>query len=160
MDVDYFRSWHKTDLPMQSPHVRCWGNNGSRISVLRLVFRRRLARARRKLEQRGRRALPGLLALLTNQSPGEIVHACRRHVRQRGEIDIARRQASAALDLQPCETAVGGLIDCRARVDWSAVASHLLIPRLASEAVGLPDQRLALAPLFRRPLGEDVRHRS
>jgi hypothetical protein len=34
-------SWHKTDLPMQSPHVRCWGNNGSRISVLRLVFRRR-----------------------------------------------------------------------------------------------------------------------
>jgi integrase len=29
---------------MQSPHVRCWGNNGSRISVLRLVFRRRLAR--------------------------------------------------------------------------------------------------------------------
>ena len=42
---------------MQSPHVRCWGNNGSRISVLRLVFRRRLARARGKLEHRRCRAL-------------------------------------------------------------------------------------------------------
>jgi hypothetical protein len=34
---------------MQSPRVRCWGNNGSRISVLRLVFRRRrLAQARKR----------------------------------------------------------------------------------------------------------------
>src|ERR1700730_12556966 len=39
---------------MQSPHVRCWGYNGSRISVL---FRRRLARARGKLEHRRCRAL-------------------------------------------------------------------------------------------------------
>src|SRR5260221_8950247 len=41
---------------MQSPHVRCWGYNGSRISVLRLVFRRRLARAR---GQAGASSLPG-----------------------------------------------------------------------------------------------------
>src|SRR6202011_3566577 len=79
-DVAY---WHKTDLPMQSPHVRCWGNNGSRISVLRLVFRRRrLARARGKLEQRCSRALASLLALLADQPPGEVVDACRRHVGQ------------------------------------------------------------------------------
>jgi hypothetical protein len=75
--------WHKTDLPMQSPHVRCWGNNGSRISVLRLVFRRRMSLARRKLEQRGSRACPNLLALLASQSAGKIVHACRRYVAQR-----------------------------------------------------------------------------
>src|SRR5665811_646022 len=68
----------KTDLPMQSPHVRCWGDNGSRISVLRLVFRRRrLARARGKLEQRCSRALASLLALLADQPPGEVVDACR-----------------------------------------------------------------------------------
>jgi hypothetical protein len=74
----------KTDLPMQSPHVRCWGNNGSRISVLRLVFRRRrLARARGKLEQRCSRALASLLALLADQPPGEVVDACRRHVAKR-----------------------------------------------------------------------------
>jgi hypothetical protein len=75
---------------MQSPHVRCRGNNGSRISVLRLVFRRRLARARGKLEQRRCRALSGLLALLTNQPPGEVVNACRRYMWQDAEIDIAR----------------------------------------------------------------------
>ena len=66
---------------MQSPHVRCWGDNGSRISVLRLVFRRRLARARGKLEHGRCRALPSLLALLADQPPDEIMHACRRHVR-------------------------------------------------------------------------------
>jgi hypothetical protein len=76
---------------MQSPHVRCRGNNGSRISVLRLVFRRRrLARARGKLEHRRCRALSGLLALLTNQPPGEVVNACRRYMWQDAEIDIAR----------------------------------------------------------------------
>src|ERR1035441_8461505 len=79
----YVTCWHKTDLPMQSPHVRCWGNNGSRISVLRLVFRRRMSLARRKLEQRGSRACPNLLALLASQSAGKIVHACRRYVAQR-----------------------------------------------------------------------------
>jgi len=74
---------------MQSLHVRCWGNNGSRISVLRLVFR--LARARGKLEHRRCRALPDLLALLTNQSPGEIVYACRRHVRHDRQREARRR---------------------------------------------------------------------
>ena len=57
--------------------------------------------AQRKLEQRRSRALPDLLAFLTNQPPGEIVDACRRHVRQRAEINVARRLAARALDLQP-----------------------------------------------------------
>ena len=83
-DRSDFVLWHKTDLPMQSPLVRCWGNNGSRISVLRFVFRRRrLARARGKLEQRCSRALASLLALLADQPPGEVVDACRRHVAKR-----------------------------------------------------------------------------
>jgi len=59
--------------------------------------------ARSKLEQRRCRTLPSLLALLTNQPPCEIVHACRRHVPECGLIDIARRQAARALDLQPWE---------------------------------------------------------
>ena len=77
--------WHKTDLPMQSPHVRCWGNNGSRISVLRLVFRRRMSLARRKLEQRGSRACPNLLALLTDQPPGELFARLAREQSVRSE---------------------------------------------------------------------------
>jgi hypothetical protein len=55
--------------------------------------------------------------------------------------------------------AVDGLINRRARINRPAVAPHALIERLASVAVGLADQRLALAPLFRRALGENVRHR-
>jgi hypothetical protein len=38
---------------------------------------------RRKPEQRSRRRLPTLFALLTNQPSGEIVHACCRQVGQR-----------------------------------------------------------------------------
>jgi hypothetical protein len=62
---------NKTDLPMQSSHVRYWGNNGSQISVCGSGggWRERggcsnVARSRSRL-----------LALLTNQPPGEIVHA-------------------------------------------------------------------------------------
>jgi hypothetical protein len=62
---------------------------------------RLIARARPKLEQRRSRTFPSLLALLTNQSPGEVVHACSRHVAQCGEVNVARRQATRALDLQP-----------------------------------------------------------
>ena len=28
MKSRHFRFWHKTDMPMQSPHVCCWGMNG------------------------------------------------------------------------------------------------------------------------------------
>src|ERR1019366_9318747 len=126
---------NSADLPMQSPHVCCWGNNGSRISVLRLVFRRRLARAWCKLEQRRSRALPGLLALLANQPPGEIVHACRCGPTQFAEINVARALASRAFDLQPWEAAVDCLINCRRWIDGAAVAPHAFVPRLAGEVV-------------------------
>ena len=116
--------------------------------------------ARRKLEQRRDWALPSFLALLTDQPPGEIVHACRRHVAQRAEIDIARRLAARALDLQPWEAAVDGLIDGRRRIDGAAIRAYPFIPALTGEVVGLPDQRLALTPPFRRPLGEYLRHGS
>jgi len=143
------------------------GNSGHRMftpgqpghSVWRLIFGRLMARARCKLEQRRSRTLPGLLALLTNQPPGEIVHACRRHMRQSAEIDIARRLAARALNLQPREAAVDGLIDCRRWIDGAAVAPHAFVPALTGEVVSFADQRLALAPLFRRPLSEDACHR-
>lgn len=47
---------------------------------------------------------------------------------------------------------------------WGKVAAHIapefFVPTLAREVVGFPDQCPALAPLFRRPLGEDACHRS
>ncbi len=66
---------------------------------------------------------------------------------QRAEIDIARRLASRAFDLQPWETPVDGLIDCRARVDGDAVRPHLLIPALTGEVVGFHCGPCAGAPL-------------
>jgi len=61
--------------------------------------------------------------------------------------------------IQPWEAAVDGLVDCRRWVDWATIGPHAFIPALTGEVVGFPDQRLALAPLFRRPLGENARHR-
>jgi hypothetical protein len=71
-----------------------------RAAVLLTAARRSLrvaALGRPKLRPAGGRVglggrWPGLPAFLANQSPGEIVHACRRHVGQGAEIDIARRQ--------------------------------------------------------------------
>jgi hypothetical protein len=40
----------------------------------------------------------------------------------------------------------------------AAVAPHLFIPAFTGEVVRFPDQRLALAAVFSRPLGENVRH--
>lgn len=68
---------------------------------------------------------------------------------ERGEIDITLGLASAALDLQPWEAPVDGLINRGARVDGAAIRPHTLVPRLARQVVGFTDQRLALAPLFR-----------
>jgi hypothetical protein len=50
---------------------------------------------------------------------------------------------------RPSLSAVDGLINGRARIDRSAVAPHAFIPALTGEVVGFPDQRLALALLFR-----------
>jgi hypothetical protein len=67
---------------------------------------------------------------------------------KRGEINIALGLASRAFDLKPWVAAIDGLIYRLAWIDGAAVAPHLFVPRLAREVVGLPDQRLALAPLY------------
>ena len=46
----------------------------------------------------------------------------------RGEVDVARRLAAGAADLQPGEAAIDGLVDGRRRVDRFAVARHPLVP--------------------------------
>jgi hypothetical protein len=52
------------------------------------------------------------------------------------------------------EAAVDGLIYRRRWIDGTAVAPHTFARRLAGEVVGFPDQRLAGASLFRRPLSK------
>jgi hypothetical protein len=79
-----------------------------------------------QLEQRCRRALPGSLALLANQPPGEIVHACRQHVAEDAEINITRRPASAAFYLTPWEAAVDGLIYRRRWIDGTVASLHIV----------------------------------
>jgi hypothetical protein len=118
-----------------------------------------MARARRKLEQRCSGALPGFLALRQTNRP-TIVHTCRRHVAQHAQIDVARGLAPRAFDFQPWEAAVDGLIYRRARIDGATVAPHPFIPALTGEVVRFPDQCFALAPLFCRPLSENLRHGS
>jgi hypothetical protein len=68
----------------------------SRRLRLALVERRPMSLARRKLEQRRRRVLPSLLALLANQSPNEIVHACRP---ARGATHTDQRRGASYMSL-------------------------------------------------------------
>jgi hypothetical protein len=63
------------------------------------------------------------------------VHERSRYVRERGQIDIALRLASATFDLKPWVGTVDGLIDGRAGIDRAAIAPHAFIPGLASEVV-------------------------
>jgi hypothetical protein len=69
------------------------GIGSSNSATNRVSFLCRVSLARRKLEQRCGRLLAGVLALLANQAPNEIVHTCRRYVAQGAEINIARRLA-------------------------------------------------------------------
>ena len=108
--------------------------------------------ARLKLEQRRGRALARPLALCTDKTASEIVHACCADAAERGEIDIALGLASAALDLQPWEPAIDRLIYRRPRIDRAAVCPKSFIPALTEKVVGFPDQRLALAPLADVPI--------
>jgi hypothetical protein len=78
----------------------------------------------------------------------------------RREVDVARRLATRAADLQPGKAAVDGLVDRRRRVDRLAVAPHSLIPTPAQQLVGLLDHRFTLGPHLRRLRGEDVGHRA
>jgi hypothetical protein len=113
--------------------------------ALLLMFLRLMSLARRKLEQRRRRALPSLHALLTNQPPGEIVHACRRHVAQRAEIDIARCLAARAFDLQPWVDAVmfvRDLFPMPATLDFVPLEHHIAQKSIYEELITLqPNDR-------------------
>ena len=46
----------------------------------------------------------------------------------RSEVDVARRLATCAANLQPGEAAIDGLVDGRGRIDRFAVARHPLVP--------------------------------
>src|ERR1700733_15860589 len=83
-----------------------------------------VARLPRKLQQCRRRTPPGLGALPAPQSAGEIMHEGRRRMLHRCQIDVARRLASRALNLQPGEAAVDSLVDGGRWVDWLAVTPH------------------------------------
>ena len=85
-----------------------------------------------------------LLAPAQDRPCRSVRRRCRRRTL------VARRGFNRAVD---------GLIDCRRGIDRAAIAPHFFIPALTGEVVGFPDQCLALAPLFRRPLGENARHR-
>ena len=126
---------HKTDLPMQSPHVRCWGDNGSRISVLRLVFRRRMSLARRKLEQRGSRACPNLLALLNRP-------AARRAIRSSSsrticEIRMPAQDARSGASATPTRTAPQIRQPAGAIIQQRAIAQEPATPDTTSSGEAL-----------------------
>lgn len=81
------------------------------LSIRNRSIRRPMTCSRRDLQQRRHRPLAGLRALLASETAGEVVHASRRRVSQRRHVHVARRLAARALDLQPLESAVDGLID-------------------------------------------------
>src|ERR1700677_2747579 len=89
-----------------------------------------------KLQQGGGRTPSGLGAFATPQPAGEI--------------DVARRLAAGALDLQPREAAVDGLVDGRRWIDRFAIGPHSLIPAFAEQRVSLLQHRLGLGPHFGR----------
>jgi len=68
---------------------------------------------------------------------------------KRREIDVIRSHASGALDLQPWEAAVDGLVNGGRRVDRLAIAPHPLVPAFAEKLNGLLDQRSALGTHLR-----------
>src|SRR5260221_14554405 len=72
-----------------------------------------MARLTSQLQQ-GRRGTSACFgAFAAAQSAGEVVHEGGRRMFHRREIDVARRLAPCALDLQPGKPAVDSLIDRR-----------------------------------------------
>lgn len=114
----------------------------------------------RELEQGRRWTPPHLGALPAAQPAGEIVHERGRGMLHRRKIDVARRLATRALDLQPGKTTVDGLVDGRRRIDRFAVRPHPLVPAFAEKPVGLLDQRFALGPRLGRLRGQNIGHRA
>jgi hypothetical protein len=81
------------------------------------------------------------------------------HLRQRSEVDVARRLAPGAPDLQPWKAAINGLVDGRRRIDRLAVAPHPLVPAFAEQPICLLKHGLGLRPHLGGLRGEDVGHR-
>jgi hypothetical protein len=79
-------------------------------------------------------------------------------VLHRRQIDIARRPATGALDLQPGKAAVNGLVYGRRRVDRLAVAPHPLVPAFPEQSVGPLQHSFGLGPQLGRLCGEDAGH--
>jgi hypothetical protein len=46
------------------------------------------------------------------------------------------------------KAAVDDPMNCRRRIDWTAIIPHPLVLRLAEQIVGFPNQRLALGAAF------------
>ena len=78
----------------------------------------------------------------------------------RGEVDVARRLAAGAPDLEPGKAAVDGLVDGRRGIDRLAVRPHPLVPAFAEQPVGLLQHGLGFGPHLGRLRGEDVGHRA
>jgi hypothetical protein len=76
------------------------------------------------------------------------------------EIDVARRLAAGALDLQPRKTAVDRLVNGRRRIDRLAIRPHALVPGFAEQLVGLTDEGFAFGAGFGGLPREDRRHRA
>jgi hypothetical protein len=74
-----------------------------------------------KLEQSCRRTPSRVCASPAAQPADKVVHEGGRPVLHRRWIDLARRLAPRALNLQPGEAAIDRLVDCWGRVDWFTV---------------------------------------
>jgi hypothetical protein len=132
-----------------------------RINVAqRSGFGSRVPRLPSQLQQGRRRPSAGLGTFPAAQPAGEVVDEGGRRMLHRGEIDVARRLAAGALDLQPGGAAVDCLVDGRRWVDRFALAPHSLVPAFAEEPVGLLKHGLGLGPHLRRLGGQDPGHRT
>jgi hypothetical protein len=69
------------------------------------------------------------------------MHEGSRRGLDRREVDVARRLAPRALDLQPRKAAVDGLIDGGRGINRLPVALHSLVPAFAEQLVSLLNER-------------------
>lgn len=112
----------------------------------------------RELQRRSRWAPAGLRALPAAQATGQVMHAGGRWMAQHGQVLIGLCLAAGALNLQQWITAIECLVDRSGGVDRLAVRPHPLVPAIAEQSVGLPDQCVALEPHLVRLGGEEACH--
>ena len=93
--------------------------------------------------------------LAAAQPAGEVVHKGGRRVLHCRQIDVARRFATRALDLQLGKAAVHSLVDRGRRINRLAVAPHSLVPAFAQQPLACCSMVLA----FARISADSVRRR-